>query len=195
MTATTINKPQTNEIPQQLEDKVLVDRKYVIPASGVEAIPVATLASIDLNGNGAEGSIFEMTAENSIGSVLVVVSYQAVLTALKSESARRAGEITRAQQMKLIASTAVESGRSSAFTLIVCSAIITLLPWTTPVFALLGIVGGAAMASRVTNEFWNALDSKQQDELRMAAEKAKINIEKLLPSEMEVAQPVAVAAA
>ena len=184
-----------NDVPNQIENKVLVDKRYVIPASGVEAIPVATLASIDLNGNGAEGGIFEMTAENSIGSVLVVVSYQAVLTALKSESARRNGEITRQQQIKLVASTALESGRSSAFTLIVCSAIITLLPWTTPVFALLGIVGGAAMASRVTHEFWSALDERQQTELRKAADAARVNIEKLLPSEMEVNQPAVAAGA
>ena len=184
-----------NNVPHQVEDKVLVDKRYVIPASGVEAIPVATLASIDLNGNGAEGGIFEMTAENSIGSALVVVAYQAVLTALKSEAARRNGEITRADQVKLIGTTALESGRSSAFTLIVCSAIITLLPWTTPIFALLGIVGGAAMASRVTHEFWEALDSRQQDELRKAADSARVNIEKLLPSSMEVERPVAAAAA
>ncbi len=184
----------TATIPQ-FEDKVLVSPRYVIPAAGVEAIPIATLASIDLNGNGTEGGIFEMTAENSIGSVLVVVTYQAVLTALKSEQARQAGEITRQQQVKLVAATALESGRSSAFTLVVASAIITLFPWLTPVFALLGIVGGAAMASRITNEFWNALDSRQQDELKKAATAARVNLEKVLPQQMEVEAPLAPAGA
>ena len=51
------------------------------------------------------------------------------------------------------------------------------------------------MASRVTHEFWEALDSRQQDELRKAADSARVNIEKLLPSSMEVERPVAAAAA
>jgi hypothetical protein len=173
----------TTSIPEQLENKVLVNPKYVVPVSGIEAIPLATLASIDLNGNGAEGGIFEMTAENSIGSLLVVVAYQSVLTALKSEQARREGEITRKQQMQLIASTAMESGRSSAFTLVVCSALITLFPWLTPAFAILGIVGGSAMAYRVTTQFWEALDDKQQDELRRAAEGARVNIQRIIPED------------
>lgn len=187
---TTVTTPEvveeTKRVVQDLKDKVMVDRRYVIPASGIEAIPLATLASIDLNGNGDAGGVFEMTAENSIGSLLVVVCYQSLLTALKSEQARRDGEITRQQQIKLIASTAVESGRSSAFTLVICSALITVFPWLTPAFAILGIVGGGAMAARVTTEFWAALDERQQTELRNAAEAAKINIARIIPNEKEM---------
>lgn len=177
---------ETKRIVEDLKDKVMVDKRYVIPAAGVEAIPLATLASIDLNGNGADGSFFEMTAENSIGSLLVVVCYQSVLTALKSETARRNGEINRQQQVKLIASTAMESGRSSAFTLVVCSALITVFPWLTPAFAILGIVGGGAMAARVTTEFWAALDERQQTELRNAAQAARVNIGRIIPTESEM---------
>ena len=177
---------ETTETIPQLENKVLVDPKFVIPAAGVEAVPVATLASFDLNGNGAEGGIFEMTAENSIGSLLVVVCYQSILTALKSEEARRNGDITRQQQVKLIASTAMESGRSSAFTLVICSALVSIFPWMMPIFAVLGIAGGAGMAYRITNEFWSALDAKQQQELRNAAEKAKVNLEKIIPQDMQL---------
>lgn len=176
--------PTASSIPS-LENKVLVDPKFVIPASGVEVVPIATLASLDLNGNGAEGGIFEMTAENSIGSLLVVVAYQSVLTALKSEEARRNGDITRQQQVKLIASTAMESGRSSAFTLVICSALVSIFPWMMPVFAVLGVVGGAGMAYRISHEFWNALDSKQQEELRTAAANARVNLEKIIPQDME----------
>ena len=174
------------KVPPQVDGKVLVDPKFVIPASGVEVVPLATLASLDLNGNGTEGSFFEMTAENSIGSLLVVVVYQSVLTALKSEASRRAGDITRKQQVQLIISTAMESGRSSAFTLVICSALISIFPWLTPVFAILGIVGGTAMAARVTNEFWSALDDSQKDELKRAADQAKVNLDKLIPQEMTV---------
>jgi len=177
---------ETKRVVEDLKDKVMVDKRYVIPAAGVEAIPLATLMSIDLNGNGAEGGIFEMTAENSIGSLLVVVCYQSVLTALKSETARRNGEINRQQQIKLIASTALESGRSSAFTLVICSALITVFPWLTPAFAILGIVGGGAMAARVTTEFWSALDERQQTELRNAAQAARVNIGRIIPNEKEM---------
>lgn len=176
----------------QLQGKVLVNPKYAIPVAGVEAIPVASLVSTDFNGNGAEAGLFELTAENSVGSVLVVVAYQAVLTALKSETARREGEITRAQQIKLITTTALETGRSSAFTLIVAAALISLFPWLTPVFTLLGIVGGGTMAVRIANEFWGALTEEQQSELRKAAINAKVNIDKMIPSDKSVdvsAQP------
>ena len=80
----------------------------------------------------------------------------------------------------------MESGRSSAFTLVICSALVSIFPWLMPVFAVLGIVGGAGMAYRVSNEFWNALDSKQQEELRRAAEKAKVNLEKIIPDDMQL---------
>jgi hypothetical protein len=170
----------------QLKGKVLADPRFIIPQAGIEAIPVASLVSTDFNGSGAEAGFFEMTAENSIGSVLVVVAYQAVLTALKSESARREGTITRAQQIKLIASTALETGRSSAFTLIVAAALISVFPWLTPVFTLLGIVGGGAMAVRIGNEFWSALSEEQKVELRKAADNAKVNIDKMIPQDKSV---------
>ena len=186
--------PDYNKM-EGMEGKVLADPKYVIPASGVEVIPLATLASFDLNGNGAEGGIFEMTAENSIGSVLVVCAYQSILTALKSEQARKEGAITRQQQVKLIATTAMESGRSSAFTLVVCSALITIFPWLTPFFAILGVVGGAGMGYRVVNEFWAALDEQQRNELKTAAENAKVNLSKVLPTDPSVSPVPAGAAA
>ena len=180
---------------QTLDGKVLVDPKYAIPVAGVEAIPVATLVSTDFNGNGADAGLFELTAENSIGSVLVVVAYQAILTGLKSETARRNGEITRAQQIKLITSTALETGRSSAFTLVVVAAFVSLFPWTGPVFGFLGIVGGTAMAARITNEFWNALSDEQKSELKKAADQAKVNMDKIIPDNKEVAVATVAAAA
>lgn len=193
LNADTPQQRETNTEPlpdyatmEGMEGKVMADPKYVIPASGVEVIPLATLASVDFNGNGMEGGIFEMTAENSVGSVLVVCAYQSILTALKSEAARREGLISRGQQVKLIATTAFESGRSSAFTLIICSALISIFPWLTPAFAILGIVGGSAMGYRVTREFWAALDETQKAELKAAAEKAKVNLSRVMPTDPSV---------
>ena len=42
------------------------------------------------------------------------------------------------------------------------------------------------MAARVTNEFWSALDDSQKDELKRAADQAKVNLDKLIPQEMTV---------
>ena len=179
----------TEALPPLVEDKVLVDKAYVIPAAGVEAVPLATLASIDFIKSGPEPSIFEMGLENTLGSVLVICAYQSLLTALKSETARRSGEITRKQQVQLICSTALASGKSSAFTLVLCSALIVTFPWLTPMFAVLGIVGGAAMATRVTQEFWSALDDKQQQELRNAAKQARVNLERIIPDPLDGTAP------
>jgi hypothetical protein len=39
------------------------------------------------------------------------------------------------------------------------------------------------MAYRVTTQFWEALDDKQQDELRRAAEGARVNIQRIIPED------------
>ena len=178
---------------RKFSEKVLVDPKWVIPQAGAEAVPLGVLASIDLNGSGAETSFLETTIESTLGGVVLIAAYQSVLTLLKSETARRNGEITRVTQLKLVARTALEAGRSSAFTMLVGSAIVALLPWLGWPLAALGIVSGGLMTTRIANEFWNALTEEQQSELRKAAEKAKVNIENIMPKnkEAEVAVPVA----
>ena len=165
--------------------KVVVDRRYVIPQAGVEAVPIGTLMSVDINGSGADAGVLEMTAESTLGGVLVYSAYQAILTALKSEASRKAGEITRAQQVKLIATTALDAGKSSAFTMLVASAIVALCPWLTGPLTILGIVGGGVMATRIAQNFWGMLDADQQLELRKAADAAKVKIESIIPDDAE----------
>ena len=172
-----------NIVEKTFGNKVLVNKNFVIPQAGAEVVPLATLASLDLNGSGAEANLFEATAENSIGSILVVLTYQALLTAIKSESARKEGLITRKEQLKLIFTTAVESGRSSAFTLVVCSALISVFPWLGVPFTILGVIGGTAMAARIGNEFWAALSEEQRTELQNAAQKAKVNLNNIIPKD------------
>jgi hypothetical protein len=174
--------PNNNGLPHLLEDKVMVDKAYVLPVAGAEVYPLATLASLDFMDTGEAPGVFELGLENTVGSVLVICAYQSLLTALKSESARREGQITRRQQVQLITKTAYKTGQSSAFTLVICSALIVVFPWLTPIFAVLGVVGGTAMACRITNEFWSALDASQQQELRNAAAKARISLDKIIPT-------------
>lgn len=177
------------------QEKVVVDRRYVIPQAGVEALPIGTLMSVDINASGDAAGVLEMTAESTLGGVLVYSAYQSILTLLKSEAARKEGTITRAQQLKLVASTALDAGKSSAFTMLVASAIVAVMPWLTGPLTILGIVGGGVMATRVAQQFWQMLDADQQAELRTAAEKAKVSIEKMIPEDKSVeATPVAAAA-
>jgi len=177
------------------KDKVLVDRKYCIPQAGVEVLPIGTLMSVDINGSGGAEGVLEMTAESTLGGVLVYSAYQSILTLLKSEAARKEGTITRAQQLKLVASTALDAGKSSAFTMLVASAIVAVMPWLTGPLTILGIVGGGVMSARIAQQFWQMLDADQQAELRKAAESAKVSIEKMIPEDKSVqATPVAAAA-
>ena len=174
-----------SDFTQTPEDMVMVPSMYAIPKAGVEAIPIGTLASIDLNGSGAEASFLEFTAESTLGGILLLSAYQAVLTLLRSETARKAGDITRMDQLKLVLRTSVDAGKSSAFTMLVASAIVGVMPWLAWPLGILGIVGGGVMAGRIANEFWLALDPSQQDELRNAAEQAKVNIERIIPKSDE----------
>ncbi len=167
-------KQAFNGINADAEEMVLTERMYSIPKAGVEAIPLGTIASVDLNGSGAEAGFLEFTAESTLGGVLIYSAYQAVLTLLRSEAARKAGDITRVDQLKLVLRTSVDAGKSSAFTMLVASAIVAVMPWLGMATRnVLGIVGGGVMAGRVANEFWMALSYEQQSELRNAAEKAK----------------------
>ena len=170
-----------NGLGGDAEEMVLTERMYSIPKAGVEAIPLGTLASVDLNGSGAEAGFLEFTAESTLGGVLIYSAYQAVLTLLRSEAARKAGDITRMDQLKLVLRTSVDAGKSSAFTMLVASAIVAVMPWLAWPLGVLGIVGGTVMATRIANEFWMALSIDQQTELRNAAEQAKVNIEKMIP--------------
>ena len=165
---------------QKPEEMVLVEAKYAIPKAGHEAAPLGVLASIDLNGSGAETSFLEFTAESTLGGVLVYSAYQSVLTLLRSEAARKSGDITRVEQLKLVVRTAFDAGRSSAFTMLVASAVVSLMPWLTIPLTVLGVVGGGVMAGRIANEFWMALNPEQQNELRNAANAAKVNIENII---------------
>lgn len=177
------------------EEKVVVNKKYVIPQAGMEALPIGTLMSVDLNGSGAEAGVLEMTAESTLGGVLVYSAYQSVLTLLKSEAARKEGTITRAQQLKLVASTALDAGKNSAFTMLVASAIVAVMPWLTGPLTVLGIVGGGVMATRIAQQFWGMLDAQQQAELKTAAERAKVNIGKMIPDDAETSLVPATAVA
>lgn len=163
--------------------KVVVDKKFVIPQPGMEVIPVATLASIDLNGSGDTGGFLESTGELAVGGVLVYAAYQAILTMLKSEAARKEGLITRAEQVKLVASTAFESGKNSAFTMILCSAIVAFMPWLAWPLSVLGVVGGGVMGVRIFQTFFDQLNEDQQEELRTAAANAKLKLKGIFPEE------------
>lgn len=174
-------KQAFNGLGGNAEEMVLTERMYSIPKAGVEAIPLGTIASVDLNGSGAEAGFLEFTAESTLGGVLIYSAYQAVLTLLRSEAARKAGDITRVDQLKLVLRTSVDAGKSSAFTMLVASAIVAVMPWLAWPLGILGIVGGGVMATRIANEFWMALSYEQQAELRNAAEKAKVNIERMIP--------------
>lgn len=169
------------------EEKVVVNKKYVIPQAGIEALPIGTLMSVDINGSGGAEGVLEFTAESTLGGVLVYSAYQSILTLLKSEAARKEGTITRAQQLKLVATTALDAGKSSAFTMLVASAIVAVMPWLSAPLTILGVVGGGVMATRIAQQFWEMLDSDQQKELRDAAERAKVNIEKMIPADRETA--------
>lgn len=167
----------------EFSQKVVVDKAFVIPQPGIEVLPVATLASIDLNGSGDLGGFLESTGELAVGGVLVYSAYQAVLSLLRSEAARKEGLITRTEQIKLVARTAFESGKSSAFTMILASAAVTFMPFLAWPLTALGIVGGSVMGIRIFQGFYSLLDESQQAELRKAAAEAKVKIQGIIPDE------------
>ncbi len=75
---------------------------YQIPKAGVEVVPLASLAFINVNGSVGPVSATEFVSESTLGGVLVHAIYQALLTALLTEAMRKRGVIDRPTQARWV---------------------------------------------------------------------------------------------
>ena len=153
---------------------------FRIPRAGWEAAPAAGLASIDINANGGSFGQAELVAESSLGALVVYGLYQALLTALRSEAMRRQGLIDRSTQIRLILDTALASMRQGALTSVALAVLLLVFPWLAAPLSLLGIVGMGKASLDLFHAFWDGLSPAQQQELRLQAQQAGVDLARFL---------------
>lgn len=152
---------------------------FRIPRAGVEAAPLAGLASVDL---GAPGSASggEFVAESTLGAVVVYALYQALLSTLRTEAMVRRGEISRAAQLNLVAGTVWRSVQQGAAVGLVLGVLLLVCPWLSLPFTVLGIVGAGKASLDLFHAFWDGLSPDQQAEIYDAAHRAGVSLGRLV---------------
>jgi hypothetical protein len=162
---------------------------FRIPQAGIEAAPLAGLASIDLNLNGGSLSGGEFITESTAGGVLVYAIYQALLTGLRTEALRKRGEISRAVQIQMISSTVWESVKQGAAVSLVLGVVLLVFPWLAMPLSLLGLVGMGKASLDLFHAFWDGLDEVQRAELLAVAMEAGVNLQSLISGPRNTTEP------
>ena len=153
---------------------------FRIPQAGIEAAPLAGLASIDVNLNGGSLNGAEFISESTLGGVVVYAAYQALLTGLRTEALRRRGAITRAVQIQMISSTVWASVQQGAAVSLVLAVVLLVFPWLGFPLSVLGLVGMGKASLDLFHAFWDGLDELQRVELLAAAMEAGVNLRRFL---------------
>jgi hypothetical protein len=137
---------------------------FRIPRAGIEMAPAAGLAALDVNFNGGHFSNGEFLAESTLGGMAVYACYQAQ------------GDITRAVQVQMIASTVWESVKHGAAVSMILAVVLLVCPWLSLPLSVLGLVGMGKASLDLFHAFWDALDELQRAELLAAAMEAGVNL-------------------
>ena len=153
---------------------------FRIPQAGIEAAPLAGLASIDVNLNGGSLTGGEFITESTLGGVVVFAIYQSLLTGLRTEALRKRGEISRAVQIQMIGSTVWASVKQGAAVSLVLAVVLLVFPWLAMPLSLLGLVGMGKASLDLFHAFWDGLDELQRAELLAAAMEAGVNLRRFL---------------
>lgn len=163
---------------------------FRIPRAGWEVAPLAGLASVDLNRNGGAFSGGEFFSESTVGGVLLYATYQALLSALRSEALRKRGEIDRITQVRLVLSTSLESAKTGVAVGAVLAVVLLVFPWLTVPMALMGVVGSAKASLDLFHAFWDGLDEEQKLQVTVAAHEAGVNLRSFFGNDSEGVGPV-----
>jgi len=113
---------------------------------------------------------------------------------LELEILVKAGGLSRREQLMAAKDAAWSYSKGKAVYIILIGAVLAFLPGLAQLAAVLGVVGGSAMAYRLVRQFYAALDPAQLQELRESAANAGIEL-KGMPEAPAPDQPQTAAAA
>jgi hypothetical protein len=152
---------------------------YRIPQPGVEAAPLAGLASLDLGLAGPIGP-GKFVSESTLGAMVVYGVYQALLSALRTEAMVRRGELRRKDQASLVLRSIWSSMQQGAAVGLMISLVLLVFPWLSLPMTLAGVVGAGKASLDLFHAFWDGLDESQRAELHDAAYRAGMNLGRLV---------------
>ena len=142
---------------------------------GVEAAAFGAGFAPDLGEPGALNGI-ETAGEVATGGFLSYAIYSAVMAALETTPARRAGEITAAEQREVIMNRAWDATKSSVPTVLILAAVLGICPWLGGVAAIGGFVGGTVMTVRLVRTGWEALSEDQRQAITVKATEVGVSM-------------------
>ncbi len=163
---------------------------FRIPRAGWEAAPLAGLASVDLNHNGGAVSGGEFFSESTVGGVVLYATYQALLSALRTEALRKRGEIDRITQVRLVLGTSLESAKTGVAVGAVLSVVLLVFPWLTTPMAVMGVLGSAKASLDLFHAFWDGLDAEQKLQVTIAAHEAGVSLRSFFDRDSQGVGPV-----
>lgn len=146
---------------------------------------------MDLNRNGGAFSGGEFVSESTVGGVLLYATYQALLTALRTEALRNRGEIDRLTQIRLVLATSLASARTGVAVGAVLSVVLLVFPWLAAPMAVMGVLGSAKASLDLFHAFWDGLDGEQKLQVTIAAHEAGVNLRRFFSNPSEDAGTVA----
>jgi hypothetical protein len=164
---------------------------FRIPRAGWEVAPLAGLASVDLNHNGGAVSGGEFFSESTVGGVVLYATYQALLTALRTEALRKRGEIDRITQLRLVLGTSLESAKTGVAVGAVLSVVLLVFPWLAAPMAVMGVLGSAKASLDLFHAFWDGLDGDQKLQVTIAAHEAGVSLRSFFDRDSQGVGPVA----
>ncbi|MEB3334748.1 MAG: hypothetical protein VKP70_07160 [Cyanobacteriota bacterium] len=153
---------------------------FQIPRAGLEAAPLAGLASLRIGGRSAPLPTRQLVTEATLASMVVYGVYQALLSGLRSEGLVRRGVLTRPAQARLILATVWEAMKEGTAVGLVLSLVVLVCPWLAMPLTILGAVGLGKASVDLFHAFWDGLSASQRQQLHAAAYDAGVNLNRLL---------------
>ncbi|MFM1798487.1 MAG: hypothetical protein RLZZ117_765 [Cyanobacteriota bacterium] len=153
---------------------------FQIPRAGLEAAPLAGLATLRLGAPRSVLSTRQLVTEATLAGMVVYGVYQALLSGLRSEGLVRRGVLTRSAQARLILATVWEAMKEGTAVGLGLSLIVLVFPWLAMPLTVMGAVGLGKASIDLFHAFWDGLSPSQQGQLHAAAYEAGVNLNRLL---------------
>jgi cell division inhibitor SulA len=143
--------------------------------AGWETLPLAGIASIDLNADGNTLG-WDSPAELGLGGVVVYSVFNGVLTGLQLEPFVRSKVLSRQDQWSAVWSAMGDSVKNNWLKIAAITVVLSLLPGLTPIVGVASIFGGVFMGDKLVRSFWIALSDDQRTQLTTAAKNAGVKL-------------------
>ncbi len=144
------------------------------------ALEILTSVRFKPSGKGRTLNNFGFLKKATLTSIVIYATYQSLLTALKTESLRKKGLVTRSKQIQILTSSVLSSVSDGVANTLLFGILLLCFPWLSIPFSMIGLVGVGNASIEIFNAFWNGLEIMQQEKLLQASMEAGINLRRFI---------------